>query len=161
MTQRTCDVDGCGKPHEAHGLCRTHYSRWRRNGDLEYRQKTVVGLVCSVQGCGRDVLARNLCRAHYQGWYKYGNPLGLGRASGDQVGYSAVHERLNRSRGPASRYLCVECGSPAHDWAYDHSDPSVKIDRRLDRWYSTDVGHYQPMCKKCHRRFDLKQPSPK
>lgn len=26
--QRTCSIDGCGKPHQARGLCNTHY--WRR-----------------------------------------------------------------------------------------------------------------------------------
>lgn len=30
---RICSVDGCGKPHEARGLCGPHYLRWRRHGD--------------------------------------------------------------------------------------------------------------------------------
>lgn len=25
---RRCSIEGCGKPHKAHGLCDTHYRRW-------------------------------------------------------------------------------------------------------------------------------------
>lgn len=32
MTSRLCEIEGCGKPHEARGWCRTHYKRWRMNG---------------------------------------------------------------------------------------------------------------------------------
>lgn len=28
-----CTVDGCENPPSSRGLCRTHYSRWRRHGD--------------------------------------------------------------------------------------------------------------------------------
>lgn len=28
-----CTVVGCDKPRTGHGLCRTHYMRWRRHGD--------------------------------------------------------------------------------------------------------------------------------
>lgn len=30
---RTCSVDGCEKPHEAHGFCQMHYRRWKASGD--------------------------------------------------------------------------------------------------------------------------------
>lgn len=33
MAQRTCCIDGCDRPHEARGWCKTHYARWRANGD--------------------------------------------------------------------------------------------------------------------------------
>lgn len=28
---RVCEVEGCGRPHKARGLCSLHYSRWRRS----------------------------------------------------------------------------------------------------------------------------------
>lgn len=28
-----CTVNGCDEPHEARGMCRTHYQRWYRHGD--------------------------------------------------------------------------------------------------------------------------------
>lgn len=30
---RTCSVDGCERPHDARGLCGTHYKRWSQYGD--------------------------------------------------------------------------------------------------------------------------------
>lgn len=32
-THFTCTVAGCGNPHDAKGLCRSHYSRLRRTGN--------------------------------------------------------------------------------------------------------------------------------
>ncbi len=28
-----CSIEGCGKPYEARGWCKTHYNRWRSHGD--------------------------------------------------------------------------------------------------------------------------------
>ncbi len=41
-TPKICDVEGCGKPHNARGLCRNHYMQqlyreWKR--DPEYRER--------------------------------------------------------------------------------------------------------------------------
>jgi hypothetical protein len=33
MSDRTCNVEDCERPHRARGLCTTHYKRWV-NGDL-------------------------------------------------------------------------------------------------------------------------------
>lgn len=34
MSQRTCSIESCGRPHKARGWCGTHYLRWRVNGDV-------------------------------------------------------------------------------------------------------------------------------
>lgn len=33
--KRFCEVPGCGRPHAANGLCRTHRERLRRTGDVQ------------------------------------------------------------------------------------------------------------------------------
>lgn len=33
MTDRTCSIDGCERPHRAHTFCNRHYLRWKRHGD--------------------------------------------------------------------------------------------------------------------------------
>ena len=75
---RTCSVPGCGRPHEARGLCAYHYGR-------ESRASALSG-ICKVPGCGRPVEARGWCNPHYQRWKRTGSvqaslPVGQGVAS--------------------------------------------------------------------------------
>jgi len=63
----SCSIEGCDKPHNAHGLCVTHYYTQRRSKDLNYKlrsnlsrrlrkalngqhrlYKTIKGLGCSI-----------------------------------------------------------------------------------------------------------------
>lgn len=30
---KCCSIEGCDQPHDARGWCKTHYMRWRSNGD--------------------------------------------------------------------------------------------------------------------------------
>lgn len=70
--------------------------------------------------------------------------------------YSAVHERMRKSKGPASAHACVECGEPAAHWAYDGSDPEelTDLDHGNPVTYSADLGRYFPMCRSCHTKHD-------
>ncbi len=69
--------------------------------------------------------------------------------------YESVHVNLRRRRGSASQSKCVGCCvKRAEQWAYDHRDPNeVTNDRGLV--YSVNLDHYIPLCRTCHRRFDL------
>lgn len=70
--------------------------------------------------------------------------------------YSATHQRLRKTRGSATDLACVACQGPAHEWAYDRTDP----EELTAPWngktvtYSADIDHYQPMCKGCHWKLD-------
>lgn len=73
------------------------------------------------------------------------------------VGYRAAHMRVLAARGRASDHLCVgDCGRPAADWAYDNADPDelVTTVNGAPRRYSLNPDRYQPMCRRCHKRFD-------
>ena len=41
---------------------------------------------------------------------------------------------------------CALCGEPATHRSYDGLDPNEQRDPHTGRPYSTDLGHYQPMC---------------
>lgn len=69
--------------------------------------------------------------------------------------YVQVHHEVRRLRGRADDHSCL-CGEPARDWAYQHTgNPEL---RALDgsRPHSLNPNDYEPMCRSCHIRFDLK-----
>jgi len=36
---RKCSLDGCNNKHEAHGLCKSHWGKFRRKNDPEYKDR--------------------------------------------------------------------------------------------------------------------------
>lgn len=168
MNDRTCSVAGCTKPKRTRGFCNAHYERWRllgTTGDAEIR--AYGGGICAAGDCDRPSKVRGWCLKHYSRVREHGDPHRVtSRAmennpawQGDDIGYGAAHSRVRSAKGPASRHVCVDCGEPSEEWAYDNADPGeirAPMDSLLGPGclYSTDPAHYQPMCKKCHMRFD-------
>lgn len=80
VSKRTCVVpngqEPCGKPVNGHGMCRTHYSRWKIHGDpqahIPIKAKIPQGDRCSL-GCDEPPLARGWCAMHYARWRTTGN----------------------------------------------------------------------------------------
>ena len=66
-----------------------------------------------------------------------------------------MHKRLRRQRGNAKDFTCP-CGKPALDWAYQYTAGDQEL-RGVDGKgpYSVNLDDYLPMCRACHRRFDL------
>lgn len=60
-----CSIDGCSKPSQARGWCKTHWAQWRRTGDPEYRRPRYSK--CTVDGCEKRPRSANaeLCETHY------------------------------------------------------------------------------------------------
>jgi hypothetical protein len=54
----TCQVNDCGKPHNARGMCVTHYDQWRKQRE--------DAPICSIDGCGEPLHARAMCQMHYR-----------------------------------------------------------------------------------------------
>lgn len=160
-SQPRCTVDSCDRPRRLRGRCRMHYQQWRQEDDDHE--------VCVVEDCVNPQEARGWCNTHYLRWRRCGTTAEVPRPSlsdhhnwgGDDVKCAAVHARLRRTFGPASDYTCG-CGEPAVDWAYDHGCPNERIEimtktggRQVSVPFSTDLDRYEPMCRTCHRRFDL------
>lgn len=162
-----CSVDGCERQSKGLGFCNTHYERWRRTGDVA-GDREVQGYRLYLQTCNMDECERpqassyGLCELHVTRYRVWGDPyyndLGRGPENhmwlGDNIGYAAAHSRVRRLYGSPSEHECCDCGGPAADWAYDHTDPDEKF--TTQGWpYSTDISTYVPLCKKCHVAFDL------
>lgn len=63
MNQSTCSIDGCEKPVLGRGWCNMHYSRWRRNGDVNDPGRKVR--YCTIDGCEKPRAAHGLCMMHH------------------------------------------------------------------------------------------------
>lgn len=164
MSDRKCSVEGCNRSHHSQrGLCRTHYFRWYRTGDVgspEIWDKAPKP--CTVPGCEKRAIAKGYCWRHYQRVRAHGDPSDVSHRPrgennpswrGDAVGYHGAHMRLRNARGSATAQLCIQCGMSAVHWAYDHADPN-ELQSDLGP-YSTDLDHYRPMCVPCHKLLDL------
>jgi hypothetical protein len=126
-------------------------------------------LPCSVEGCESAHLAQGYCGKHYKRWKQWGDPLYVYRPpygtehpnwSGGDATYIAVHKRIHRAKGKASRQLCVDCGSQATEWSYIGGDPDERIGdggngKQLP--YSLDARYYAPRCHSCHVSFDKRR----
>ena len=76
-------------------------------------------------------------------------------------GYITAHERIRGTRGKAVGYACSSCSSRADEWAYNHDspDPNAVADG-IGRVYSNDPSFYKPMCRPCHRLYDVMHAKP-
>lgn len=66
MIERTCSVDGCGKPRLARTWCGMHYGRWKRTGDPGPAEpmRTPKGSPrpkCATDGCRARARRNGLC----------------------------------------------------------------------------------------------------
>lgn len=174
MDKRTCTVAGCDKTPRSRGpYCYGHYMKnWRygtpepshpqrwtdhtgeRFGLLVVVERIEVMWRCTCD-CGNETLVRS-------GDLQRGTVATCGdRATHhrrDDAGYSAAHGRVHSEHGRAASHMCVDCGSPARHWSYNHDDPDERLSRTArikGIAFSLDPMHYSPRCVPCHKRFDL------
>ena len=128
-----CSADGCIKKVHGRGLCITHYSRWRLNGDLILRiNRGFVG--CSIDGCNKPHYCNKLCHNHYkQHYYSDNNISILARRKSDPkiAAQAKAHSALNQKirSGKWRRFPCEKCGhwkTEAH-----HDDYSMPLEVRF------------------------------
>ncbi len=74
---RTCELDGCTKPHHARGRCKTHYVRLRRElSGLAFQgnRHLYYGKTCEVAECKETAKSNNKCSYHYMKAWCAANP---------------------------------------------------------------------------------------
>lgn len=81
------------------------------------------------------------------------------------VSYREAHARIRAERGPASAYVCGECGQPAEEWAYQGLSPDEQVGwvETVDehggsvdslRLWSPVPADYAALCRRCHAELD-------
>lgn len=129
-----------------------------------------VNFSCTI--CGAKAYCRQLCKMHYQRLWRHGDPRivfpagdhagpGSSHWTGDEATRRAAHQRVKSQRGRAGAHRCAHCGEQALDWAYNHRCPNERTCPDTGFAYSTDVAQYVPLCRTCHRRFDLDPGDPR
>jgi len=67
---RTCDVDGCEKPHYGLGKCQMHYTQIRKYGRIKESIKRDP--ICVVPGCNAKHCSNGYCNRHNKQMKQYG-----------------------------------------------------------------------------------------
>ena len=163
----TCKALGCtNNPRSSSAdYCEMHYYRLRRNGTLDIVSPRVKDAICWAEGCERkaqrtDGLCRN-CHLRYERNGSFAHhrkgELHSSWLDDDEVTYAAIHLRLRHRRGSAGNYKCVDCGSTANHWSYDHNDPGEKSEliKTYEVLFSSNLDCYSPRCVQCHKRYDM------
>lgn len=159
LAPEVCDVWGCEAAPHARGLCSMHHARWLKNGDpgsAELIHKPMGP--CEFPECENPRHAEGYCTTHHARLVRYGDPAVVQYAGfrGDEVGYLGAHCRLREKRGQADTHQCSKCDRRAKDWAYCYTDPDVRYDPESGRPFSLKPAHYMPLCRSCHKNFDLR-----
>ena len=71
--------------------------------------------------------------------------------------YDQVHHGLQWAFGSAAQHSCVACNAGAGIWAYQYSAGSEEQISAEGSPYSDNLNHYAPMCRRCHRIFDMQK----
>lgn len=74
--------------------------------------------------------------------------------------YSAVHQRMRLTLGPAKLQKCLLCNRQAYAWSYMGGAPDQVLGRVQTGsllWYSPSMEYYKPLCSKHHYRNDRLQ----
>lgn len=154
---RECDVESCSRRMMAKGLCRAHYYRLQRSGDVRADEPIADGSyrgpkrgTCSVPGCDAQHYGRGYCLRHYQRWKDYGDPEAPPRRARNGEGYRGVNNNgyvvLKRGGETVLEHRQVMADILGRPMAKDetvHHKNGVRTDNRpenLELWVSTRSG---------------------
>jgi len=153
----TCSVKRCDREVLAKGLCRAHYYRQRRHGDVLADVPITSGhyngprdRVCSVKGCGRKHYGQGYCAKHYQRWKQYGDaeeparraPNGRGHQTINPDGYWIWRYR-DQTFFEHRLIMERELGRPMLKEETVHHKNGIRTDNRpenLELWVGTRSG---------------------
>lgn len=134
---RVCSVAGCGRKHEARGLCTAHLARWKTHGvgAGKIRPKDHR---CSVPLCEGKHMAKGYCLLHYHRVKRGGSLF---------AGY-----RKQAPSPPPPRCSVPHCDRPQHGRGYCNGHLSgLRSGKRLDRELRPYLRHLVCSVEGCSR----------
>ena len=132
---RTCSKPGCERKHNAKGLCKTHYTMWR---------KKLITTPCRIDGCESVAYGRGWCAAHY-GQFRRGLTPGERSLQCERLNVEPFLGRVrelcaNQSRAKAADQLHVGEGT-IYRWLHgkQHTITPEQADRlEMLTWVETE-----------------------
>ena len=121
---RSCEVLNCNNEYYSRGVCKSHYSKFRRSGKLK-KLPPLAPKFCSLDGCNERFSAKGFCEKHYRELKVKNNPMV----------YKNVEKRRNERYKERKREIimlvgggCSLCGYNKNIACLDfhHSDPKLK-----------------------------------
>lgn len=107
----TCQMEGCGQPHKAKGLCMKHYNEAREGPTRPRGSGSRTTRVCDIEGCERPHRARGLCHHHYNAAARDGTLPGMdidaARLMGERAQLTARIEKLIARRDAIDAHLAA------------------------------------------------------
>jgi hypothetical protein len=167
--RRECELHYCSQPVRSPGseLCEGHYAQRRRGKPFApLKVRRLDGEICYVSDCTNKRTKGRWCAKHEARIRRHGDPdqvmhqrdrnIPKGEAHpfwNHQGSYVAVHLRLRKARGRAKDHECVECQTPARQWALTHNrDKALSAPQGP---FSLNLDDYEPMCVRCHKTMDM------
>lgn len=143
----TCTVGDCGRPHAARGYCSTHYTQWRRRGEVnperltKPRRPTAHGTLTGYIGHGCKC---DLCLAAHREYQREWNLANRKRRR--DIERKATY---GMEPGTYDRMLveqgcrCAICGGPGgkKGLVIDHDHETGKVRGLLCSTCNTGIGH--------------------
>ncbi len=110
---RLCEIEGCGRKHDARGLCKMHNMRRWRYGDplAEISRPQNRGVeTCTFPGCSNPHDSFGLCRTHRVRQIKHGDPAYTVPSKQKPTCADCGCKRRPKSRdAKAPGHLCRSC----------------------------------------------------
>lgn len=153
-----CSISGCEKQGSRRTLCHYHYNQARTRGTIPLppRRGRTPCPPCSVEGCEKATASpfKPLCKMHQTRQRRHGDVHAVRPNAKAGESYRGAHDRIARTRGPASAHPCIDCGRDAQEWSYTHSAGERELVDPEGKPYSFNPSDYAPRCKRDHLLYD-------
>lgn len=150
MSERTCSIEDCDRPHLARDWCRAHYLRWYKTGDVRAADPIAGGVLNSIQDFWDRVVPEGDCwvwggtnNGAYGVFSHQGTPWLAHRFA-----YVTLTDEDIEGRSLDHRCLNTLCVNP------DHLDNITQSEHTYRSRDSRMVAHRRGTCTKGHPRSE-------